>query len=379
MTITATIRQEIELRGLSTRQIARVKRRLVYKNPAWAPVGRGRRGRSDVPRTLPLYREASGIVVVPRGCWPDLLRALEEVAGQIEYVDETIRTPLGRAVTLTGELREYQIEALDGLLQRRCAMLVSPTGSGKTVMLAGIVARLQLSALVLVHTLELLRQARTELAKWLGVEVGVIGGGQHDVRDVTVATLQTLVRRDLSDLAPRFGVVLVDETHHAPARSCFRVLAELPGAHRYGVTATPWRKDGLEALMHAAVGPVVHEVPQQALEVAGAFVRPKIVSVPADFTYQFADDWPAMITALTNDADRNRLLCTQVRKRVGPTTRGLVLTDRVAHVRQLGDDLRDMNPVVLHGDLSPSARKTAMEQIHAGATLTIATYSLLGE
>jgi superfamily II DNA or RNA helicase len=86
-----------------------------------------------------------------------------------------------------------------------------------------------------------------------------------------------------------------------------------------------------------------------------------------------------MITALGQDEERNALIAAEVRARLTPQTRALILSDRVEHVHVLAALLARFHPVILTGELTTTARAAAMAAVRAGAQLTIATSSLLGE
>ena len=73
-------------------------------------------------------------------------------------------------------------------------MVVLPTGAGKTVVAMMAMEALGARTLVVVPTIELLEQWRAALVERLGLPaeaVGVIGGGRHDQRPVTVITYQS--------------------------------------------------------------------------------------------------------------------------------------------------------------------------------------------
>lgn len=169
------------------------------------------------------------------------------------------------------ELRDYQREALDevyrlhGKGQRR-QLIVAATGLGKTVMFGTMAAERACDTLILAHRDELIRQAVDKLLMiWPSAPVGVVKASENHVHaPVVVASVQTLARqRRLDQLAHRrFGLVIVDEAHHAAAASYRRVLEQVgagpdgdswPHVERpllVGVTATPDRGDriGLDGI-----------------------------------------------------------------------------------------------------------------------------------
>ena len=132
---------------------------------------------------------------------------------------------------------------------RRRVLLVSPTGSGKTVVFTHVLAsavKRGKRVLILAHRVELLDQisAPIDLA---GVAYGVIAPGHAETdAPVQIASVASLSRkRRLDRWRDRFDFIVVDEAHHAVAGSWAAVLASQPRAHVLGVTATPERLDGL--------------------------------------------------------------------------------------------------------------------------------------
>ena len=145
------------------------------------------------------------------------------------------------------KLRDYQEQAINGiqlaLRETNRILLISPTGSGKTVIACALV-KLYISAghnvLFLAHRKELVEQAVTRLAD-NGITAGIIMG-QHkrNKNPVQVASVQTLVRRK----PPQAGLIIIDEAHRATAASYKRIIEHYPDAAIIGLTATPFRLDG---------------------------------------------------------------------------------------------------------------------------------------
>lgn len=144
------------------------------------------------------------------------------------------------------ELRPYQADAVERLRARyqfgaHRVLLVSPTGSGKTVIAGHLIQRtLERGNRVLfvAHRWELLDQPR-KLLEQCGLRVGLIKAGHAEDREapVQVASIQSLYKREL----PPADLVIVDEAHRAVTKT-YQCL----DAYRYqlGLTATPWRLDG---------------------------------------------------------------------------------------------------------------------------------------
>lgn len=140
-------------------------------------------------------------------------------------------------------LRDYQRRAVNGViaaLERR-PILVAPTGSGKTVMATALVEELAVPTLWLAHRKELIDQAAHRLeAHNLPVGIIMAGYAPLPLAQVQVASVQTLVRRE----KPHAQLIVIDEAHHATAKTYGDILDCYPNAARVGLTATPFRLDG---------------------------------------------------------------------------------------------------------------------------------------
>jgi len=149
------------------------------------------------------------------------------------------------------QLRPYQtslIEELRDGFRRGFTRqgLVSPTGSGKTVLFSYVVKNAAAKGLrvwVIAHRAEILDQISATLSV-VGVQHGMVRAGEQvePKQAVQVASIQTLVRR--FDQLPSPDFIVIDECHHSTAGQWAKVFAQYPKAKFLGVTATPERLDG---------------------------------------------------------------------------------------------------------------------------------------
>jgi superfamily II DNA or RNA helicase len=155
-------------------------------------------------------------------------------------------------------LRPYQIKALDAVRAKyragvQSVLLVSPTGSGKTVMFSHVAqgrAARGGQTLILCHRMELIEQIEEALSR-VGITAGIIAAGVEPTEaSAQIASVQTLCRR-LHKQTWQPDFIIVDEAHHAIATTQWgKVIAAFPQARVLGVTATPTRAagEGLDAL-----------------------------------------------------------------------------------------------------------------------------------
>ena len=154
------------------------------------------------------------------------------------------------------ELRDYQLDVVRGVESeiaagRRRLCLVAPTGSGKTVIAAALIAKARDRGeriLFIAHRRELIEQASRKLHD-AGIDHGLIQAGfpARSGERVQVASIQTLharaVRTRKIDV-PAANLVIIDECHHVRASSYMKLVDAYPNAVVLGLTATPCRTDG---------------------------------------------------------------------------------------------------------------------------------------
>lgn len=123
-----------------------------------------------------------------------------------------------------------------------------PTGTGKTEIALAIVARHQVSALVVTPLRDLMYQWHRRIASGLGVEAGLLGDGHRDVRPITMTTYDSAWIH-MKDLGNRFRLVVYDEAHHLPGPALPESALDCLAPLRLGLTATPGpvRRAGLDA------------------------------------------------------------------------------------------------------------------------------------
>jgi superfamily II DNA or RNA helicase len=189
----------------------------------------------------------------------------------IEYDDQArAYAELSARLILQREARPFQTEALDAFRKAGGrGVVVLPTGAGKSHLAVLAIADRRRSTLVVVPTLDLVRQWYDLLRTSFGTEVGIVGGGSHELRELTVTTYDSAYLH-MQYFGARFGLVVFDECHHLPSET-YQLAAELCLApFRLGLSATPERPDGREAVLDRLIGPVVYR--KDIVELSGAYL-----------------------------------------------------------------------------------------------------------
>lgn len=172
------------------------------------------------------------------------------------------------------EPRDYQQAALAAWNDHdRRGTVVLPTGSGKTFLAVQAIVDAGVSTLVIVPTIDLMNQWHATLTNAFGdqlaEEVGVLGGGSHNVNNLTVTTYDSAYRY-INEYGDQFGLLVVDEVHHLPAPTYQQIPEMTIAPYRLGLTATYERADGKHEVLEDLIGPVVYK--EDVNELAGEFL-----------------------------------------------------------------------------------------------------------
>ncbi len=168
------------------------------------------------------------------------------------------------------EPRPYQSEALEAWTQaKKRGVVVLPTGAGKTLVAHLAIEHTKRSTLIVAPTLDLVRQWYDGLKRSFGEEVGLVGGGEHDVRPLTVTTYDSAALK-MHLLGNVFGLLVFDEVHHLPSETYSLAAKHSLAPFRLGLTATPDRTDGNLTSFDALIGPIVYR--REITDLAGDFL-----------------------------------------------------------------------------------------------------------
>jgi len=373
---------------LSASILNQIKRRLTFSNPAHAEAERRGFYTGNIPREIKGYRMDGGALIIPRGFTRQLAGILRGAG--VQYRIEDRRRVLPEVdFNFQGELHDFQQQAVEAMAARDFGILAAATGSGKTVVSLALIAMRRQPALIICHTQELANQWAERIQQFLAIpgrEVGRIGGGKNQMGSkITVALVQSLYKC-ASEIFPHIGHLVVDECHRAPSRTFTEAVTAFDCRYMTGLSATPWRRDGLSRLIYWYIGDKAHEVDKAALVETGHILEAEIIWRQTDFTPSFdpSEEYSSMLSELSQDQARNALIAADVAREAGNGGGVcLVLTDRKAHCQTLVDLLaahHGITAAMLTGDLSNGERSQVVEDLNAGRVkVLVATGQLIGE
>ena len=253
--------------------LAALKHLASLHNPDYYEKERLRLSTWNTPRFLRCYGETLDRLLLPRGATRGG-RADGRRGGQPTRRAGATPGPGPDRGHLQATLPAGQQDAVEALCRHDLGVLVAPPGAGKTVLACGVIAHRAVPTLVIVDRQPLVEQWRERLVDppWHRPEqIGVVGAGRSRPRGIIdIAMVQRLARRDdVAELTAGYGFVVVDECHHVPAVTFERVVRQIPAPRWLGLTATPYRRDGLEGLIAMYCGPIRHRMGERPSEALG--------------------------------------------------------------------------------------------------------------
>lgn len=366
------------------------KRNLVISNPEYAKKARMGFWLGDTPKTLSLFEIRGNELVLPFG----VLRSLPREVTDNAVFESDFKPPQAIDFRADVPLYDYQETAVQAMIAAKYGILQSAAGSGKTQMGIALAVRLQRRTLWLCHTLDLIKQSKERAKLYMSEDLmGTITEGKVNIgKGITFATIQTMCKLDLSQYRDYWDCIITDEVHRVSGSPTAvtqyqKVLNSLSARHKYGLSATVHRSDGMIKATYALVGEVAYQVPDEA-------VADKIMKVgiyPVGTGVQISQEalntdgtlnYTKLITYLTENAARNQLIADSIEQRPS-----LILSDRLNHLETLISLLpADMqkDAVMISGKMTTkkgkAEREQALEDMRSGKKKYLfATYSLAKE
>ena len=389
-------RLSIKIADLPSSILSALKRTATFANPEFFRKERMRFSTWQTPRFIFCGEVFLDRLVLPRGCLDACLEIAKKAGSSVVVRDARPNCSKLKA-TFKGELSPEQKRAFTELAKHDIGVLVAPPGAGKTVMGCALIAKRKTPTLVLVHLTPLMEQWRQRISEFLDIDIKKIGtfGGtrKRPTGKIDVGMLPSLAKlneEEVAELLAPYGQIIIDECHHLPAVSFDNVLKRSPARYVVGLTATPYRKDGHQAIIHMQCGPTRYEIkqvdgPPLAKRV---IVRETTFKMPEDMGPQPAIHlvWEKLV------ADRARLdlVARDLRGAIEAGRFPLVISERKEHLSLLSqvfnESLKDLGAkgFTLIGGMGKKARAATLDEIKAtlgteARPYILATGSFIGE
>ena len=334
-----------------------------------------------------LVEESEKEIMIPRGFALDLINFCKQKNIPFRVIDQRVKQ---EEVNFQSdiELTSAQEKALETSRDKDFGVIVSPPGSGKTIIGLQIIAEKSQPALIVVHRQQLFDQWIERIQSFLKIpkkDIGQIGKqkfkpGEH----VTVAMIQTLSKSSrINEITSKFGTIIIDECHHVPAKTFRETIVKFNSYYLYGLTATPKRKNNDQKLIFVYIGNILHKVEQHE-DLKEKNVKPEInikeTNLYAPFDYRI-DNYETISRILVHDTQRNNLILNDIHENISRFNTILILSERKAHVDILNLYLKDQfETITIHGEDNERSRKNKIAQIKQGHfRIVISTGQYFGE
>ena len=353
-----------------------------------------------------LGKDVDGYIRIPRGLRERVLEECVNANISYEISDERQK---GRPIRVSfkGDLKVQQDLAAQRLLSYTDGVLSAATAFGKTVVCSYLIAERKTNTLILLQSKDLLSQWVEELQRFLEINedvpeyttktgrikkrdsvIGVLHGNKNTLTGIIdIVMVQSISGKDeFKELLDSYGMVIMDECHHAASASSMELLQGIKAKYVYGVSATPKRGDNLDKIIYMMLGPLRHSY--TALERAeqqgiGHYFIPRYTRVVDNA--ESKDSINKAYNLIASSEIRNNMIVADVTECVKTGKTPVILTRTKEHAKLLKDRLTNVadNVFLLYGDNSDKENLEIREKIKGiskeESIILVATGQKIGE
>ena len=351
-------------------------------------------------------KDVDGYIAIPRGLRDNLILSAKEAGIECEIEDQREK---GRPIRVSfqGDLKTQQDLAAHRLLAYDHGVLSAATAFGKTVVCSYLISEKKVNTLILLQSKDLLEQWVEELNKFLTIDeeppfyktktgrekrrdsvIGILHGNKNTLTGIIdVAMIGSMYSKGkFNKRINSYGMVIMDECHHAGSATATQVLQKVNARYVYGVTATPKRGDNLEKIIHMLLGPVRHSytAKERAIEQGiGHYVYPRYTRVID--TREDRGDINGAYALIGNSTVRNDMILEDTRACVKDGRTPVILTRYKEQAKYLYENLQKGadHVFLFYGDNSDkensSIRQRLKEVSEDESLILVATGQKIGE
>ena len=341
------------------------------------------------------YRKLSGWF--PTGLLNEIVKFLQtQTTEEIEIIDSRIKPHLKNPIIkklITDdkfkELRPYQVHAVDDAIKAQTCIVKAATNAGKTEIFAELIRKLNLPTIVLVHRKELLYQTAERLNKRLGVEIGIIGDGKLDIKQITVAMVTSMVKYKINATGKKQKIIkpecralldrpilIFDECHTILDARTQYFITESNAFYKVALSGTPLHNDIVtNYILKGLFGQIAFEITNAQLVALGVSSKPICYFFKVDEDIDAIDYRESYEQGIINSDLRNTIIKQAVKTLSNLNV--LIITREIDHGNML--NVMIPNSVFIHGGHASKHRQEAIKQFKAGKIKTLIASTILDE
>jgi len=350
--------------------------------------------------------DVNGYIKIPRGLYENLIRACAEA--NIKYsIDDQRERGIPVRCSFKGSLKDKQDIAAETMLKYDNGILSAATAFGKTVVCSYLISQRKVNTLILVDKVNLLSQWIKELNDFIDCDedlpeyttktgrikkrtsvIGSLSGSKDALTGIIdIAMVGSLYSKgNFHEKVNLYGMVIMDECHHAASATCQAILQKVNAKYVYGVSATPIRSDNLDKINFMYLGPIRHKY--TALERAvdqgiNHYIIPRYTRVVSVST--FSDDINTSYKLISESQVRNQQIIDDVCECIKDNRTPVILTKFKDQAKLLYDSLlnKAQHVFIMYGENTPKENDLIKEQLFNvspnESLILVATGQIIGE
>jgi len=360
----------INRNGLTSPLIDFLKEHLNFYNSDFFVKKKAGRSTWKTNRFFKLIDEDENTLEIPKGFIGKLIRFCIQNKIDYEFLDQRKKAKNIEIVSKI-QLLKHQNAPLEVALKKDFGIIVAPPGSGKTIIGLKLIEQKQQPALIITHRKQIAEQWIDRIETFFGIpkkEIGKIGQGKMKIgKQITIALIQTLVKKienGSKELKSAFGIVIIDECHHIPAKSFREAIHHLSPYYQYGMTATPFRKNNDEKLLFIYLGDIISEIKPHQIETykkARLTIRNTSLNIPFNSK---TDHFETLSKVLIHDSERNILILKDIYYELNKGRKIVIITERKEHIQVLYQYLKTKYEVIhISGEDNVASRNSKWKSI----------------
>lgn len=276
------------------------------------------------------------------------------------------------------ELRDYQRDAIDVMLDKKIGIIALPTGAGKTIVATEFIRRTGLNTLFVIDNKTLLSQTKQEFETFLDAKISSIMEGNlnlefNDDRTYSVATIQTIVSKlkqkdkNLINYLKTVETLIIDEAHIAKSKSYSMLYKYLTNCkYFFGLTGTPGddKKTFLE--LQKMLGNVIYKVDHKTLIENKYLIKPNIKFVKYDFGNYLVGNYNEIYEQLLENNSRNFNVINILKNNKNKLT--LIIVNRIKQGNEIEKLLKANNYdyFFIRGEIDNKTRDKILQEAREG-------------
>lgn len=311
---------KVPIDGLPPLLERKLHERLVFTNPDYE--SRHNRGEwiGNIPPQINCFRQKGRNYLIPRGFLEQFVDLCKRFQVPYRIVDRR-RSFEPLPIEFHGELKSYQQEAAEAVLEHDCGTLVGGHKSGKTVIALHTISQRRQPTLIVIPRIDLLDGWLRKIESFLQIpssEVGIFSGGVHQIGKCITIGHTGEIMRYWRKLADKIGYLIVDECQRSPSKVLTNLVPNFDCRYTLGLSNTIQRKDRLFKLIYYYLGEVVYTINERDAREGRGIIPGKVVArtTAFDYSYHSRADYAGMLQELMVDVERNRVIANDVEAEV---------------------------------------------------------------